>query len=502
MKYSFICLILASFLWAAPGLAQTTSTALNAATAPAPLILKMADGRYYNPSSGLFGNTRNELLAVLGFPVGSTETEVTPPPIALNAIPPILEAVTQARAMLAVRLENEQASPTKPLILPTDADWRPITLAIWNKTTGQIATCDGFKKGLKLKQLTPATAPCSLLKVIKSQGIDSEYSVDRQGENVVVATKYQTLSEIKQKSKIAYQAKDVIYTPYAKDLKVNEVVAQGQAQLTSHLQAALAELRANGLRSRAFPDRLLADVSDPSLIETVAVIEHVDHNQAVRDPGFALDTLHVIVAANGDDAFAFNRSSAGALGLPQFMPATYARLAASAQFGLIKDFNQAMRDQQNAFKAEAIYLDSLLADLTPEVREAYLNQATSSREMVAAAYNAGPARVRKSADAWLAASDPRTLKKTAALQQEHDRVWVELLAAKDKALNSSDQATRDKWQAKRLALRVQHASLESKLQKQPQLALKQETLDYLTKFRAFYPVVAQRQITAQLALSQ
>jgi hypothetical protein len=103
----------------------------------------------------------------------------------------------------------------------------------------------------------------------------------------------------------------------------------------------------------------------------------------------------VKLAANRDSAFDASISTAGAAGLVQFIPSTYALMVRKRpDLGLIPDFRQGMADHQNAVKAQVAYLDEDLAGMSA-VRELYVRDKAKAAEFLAASYNGGSVRVKR-----------------------------------------------------------------------------------------------------------
>jgi hypothetical protein len=91
--------------------------------------------------------------------------------------------------------------------------------------------------------------------------------------------------EIKEGKKvIAYNVEQAVYTPYSTRLHTPEIVERGKKIVNELVASALTDLRSRGLKSRAQPDKLIADVIDPDLLTSIAVIEHADSAALRRDP--------------------------------------------------------------------------------------------------------------------------------------------------------------------------------------------------------------------------
>ncbi len=116
-----------------------------------------------------------------------------------------------------------------------------------------------------------------------------------------------------------------------------------------------------------------------------------------RDAAGTIDRVYATIGLNPGAAYNYSRSSAGALGLFQFIPSTYNSLAKQG-YGLKPNFEEGMRDHQNAMKAAAIYMDIILAQYPAAVRAA--NTDLKTFEYIAAGYNGGYGRVKTAIQIW------------------------------------------------------------------------------------------------------
>jgi len=302
----------------------------------------------------------------------------------------------------------------------------------------------------------------------------------------VVAVRYPVFKDVTVKKKQPrYQLQDVVYTPYSDALHTPETVALGQETLRANIAEAEGALRAGNVMSRAFPDRSVADVIDPKLLEAIAVIEHLGESSLLgTNAQTAADSFYVVVAANQDDAYAYSRSSAGARGLVQFIPSTYALMVKRPELGLIRDFDAGMADPVNAIKAQIAYLDSELASMPLAVKDLYAVDPSRVDEYLAAAYNGGGARVRKAiaafGDDWSA--DPTDRK--AVLQKRFDALFYEATVLKKKILAEDDPAVWKPMQKRLNASRAERAQVQAKIDALKASSLHQETAVYVQKLRA------------------
>ncbi len=365
------------------------ASAAHAAELPAG-VFQMHDGAYFYPRTGFVTSHLDEMVAQIG--------SVMQERISASA-PPILSVIHRARQLLS-------ATTTPPRVETSDTGWRTVTLALWNQTTstdvGAIRTITFEKKGTKIHALSDSIRG---IRVVRSNGVNSEFAVE--GGDVVVAIRYPIYTDKKgSKHKMVYDVTDVVYTPYSRALHTREMVMEGKRWFHDLISRVFDALRKESIPSRAFPNTLLADAVDPAFVATIALIEHLDDRALRQDALRQIEAFYVTLAANEDDAYDFSRSKAGALGLVQFMPKTYAALTRWPNLNLEKNFEKGMRDPTNAIRAQVAYLDYLLSRLPDEAMVATTTQRKKSHEYVAAAYNGGATRVAHAMSAWEENLDP------------------------------------------------------------------------------------------------
>jgi len=359
--------------------------------------LQMRDGSFYNPATGKVAPTREALIELIAGPSADTGAPATQEPIASPepVAAPLITAIEKGQSMLREQIiaEGLQERVRGPVI-GQDAP-RNITLAVWNKLTGEIDLVKAIKKGKDLELVSESPAD---IVIKRSNWINSDYQSE-DPNHIVVAVRYPIFHEVKEgKKAIAYMTEQAVYTPYSSILHQPEVVARGKEVVAKLVADALTDLRAQGIKSRAQPDKLIADVIHPDLLTSIAVIEHTESSSLRRDAAKTVERVYATIGLNPGMAYNYSRSSAGALGLFQFMPRTYASLANQPKHGLKIEFEAGMRDHLNAMKAAAIYMDVILSQFPSQVRAA--NHDLKTFEYIAAGYNGGYGRVRRAIDIW------------------------------------------------------------------------------------------------------
>lgn len=471
------------------------ATAVQAAESP--LIFQMADGTFFNPASGLSDVQRDRLVErITGVPMTApaSSTPAGMPPIGdasstpvINPSSSLISAVQRARELLQARIDADAAAKKKSQIVTSYNVWVDVTLAVWDPRTDDIALVHAGKSGNKLDVDPNADVGIT---VRFNNGVNTQFAVD-SGDKKIVAVRYPIFKDVTVKRKHPrYELQDVVYTPYSEDLHTPETVALGQQTLRGNIAKATEALRAGGVMSRAFPGRPLVDVIDPRLLEAIAVIEHLGETSLLGpNAQTASDSFYVVVAMNQDAAYSYSRSTAGARGLVQFIPSTYALMVKRPELGLIKDFGAGMSDPVNAIKAQIAYLDAELAGMPPSVKDLYSVDPARVDEYLAAAYNGGGARVHKAiaalGDSW--STDPTEQK--AVLQQRYDSLFAEANRLKKRILAEDDPKVWKPLQKRLNASRAERGQVDAKMKALKGSSLRQETAIYVQKLRATLKVL-------------
>lgn len=473
------------------GTAEATSAASDV---PAITIFQMADGRFFHPGTGTMGATEAEVRRLVLGPAADIPTngtnvivndEVLSGGEATSTIPvvdPLVAAVQQARAELQARIDADTAADEKKKTVTDDDAWGEVTLAIWNKETQQLRYVSVEKKGAQLRLSAADRAEFPSLKVSYSNGVNSDYSVDPDGRSVVVATRYPILRSIAGKNKV-YAIEDVVYTPYSRTIHTQATVDLGEAYVDSLVESVYASLRTEGVRSRAFPDRLLVDVIDPAMVKAIAAIEHLDESSLERDTDRALERFFVLMGTNPGVAYNYSRSSAGALGLVQFIPSTYKSLAARSAGKLDVNFERAMTSHAMAIRAQTMYLDVLLTEFSDKVRDQFAQNPERINEYIVAAYNGGSGRVRRAIEIWDQVLNGEKTRQLASLRRQYDTAFNEAERLRKATLKEKDSKKRAASQKKLDAQRVVYRRLKEQITKLEAAILRPETIGYVEKYR-------------------
>ncbi|MDO8584350.1 MAG: transglycosylase SLT domain-containing protein [bacterium] len=508
--YFFLAVLAAGVFIGGSAHAETTGAADAMATSTAvivveePVLLQMMDGRFYHPASGKIGSTRAEALCLIAgesfcgalgvivppvapSPAGNTVS--SPPTETVLLAFPLKEAIDRAKTQIQAMIDEAKKKNPKPKVLTVDNGWRDVTVAMWDPASDGLTFSEIQKSGTKVKMKSGPG-----VRITYTNGINSTYEPTDGSDKVIVAIRYQIYAEkVISKKKKQYTVSDAIYTPYSPRLATPEMVAYGRYVLDQHVSAVYADLRQLGIRSWAYPDRALVDVIEPDLAKTIAVIEHVDEHALAKNLNATVNGFFTILAGNPDTAYAYSKSSASALGLVQFIPSTYKSMVTKRpELKLNPNFEAGMRDMPNALKAQVAYLDTILRDLPPSVRETYLQDEGRDRvqEYMTAAYNGGTSRIKKAIAVWddIWTGDLQTTITT--LQKRHNTLAANVKSWKKQLTKAVKVADKTALKKKIADAQAEDKSVSSRLTTLQASALRKETMGYIAKYRKVIDVIA------------
>jgi hypothetical protein len=401
-----------------------------------------------------------------------------------------LDAITRGRELLRQELARIQAARTKPLTyasMPAAAD---VTLAVWDRALDRIDLYEAAKQGFSLKFKTAGAPP---IRVKVNSKLLSRYEAVGDGNKLVVGVIYPVARPTWVNKQLFYTIKEVVHVPYSNAFYVPEVLASGSNYLSHRIQDAFDELARRQVASRAFPGQPVIDIIDPYLIKSIAIIEHTNYRSLARpdDPESAIGYFLVNLALNQEEAFDDAISSAGASGLVQFIPSTYALTVRNhPEMGLIPDFKTGMADHKNAIMAEVAYLDQSLAEMPEGLRKLYISDSARAAEFLAAAYNGGTGRVKKAYAVWGDDWVGSHLDEIQRLNVRNEALIDEIEAMKAKLKKTADTKLQTQLENKIWSQRVVRKGVLGQLAELNKGSLKQETVLYVAKLKKVYGMLA------------
>jgi hypothetical protein len=188
---------------------------------------------------------------------------------------------------------------------------------------------------------------------------------------------------------------EAVYTAYAPELDTQKMRDAGMDYLRHLERLAYNRIQDHDVRSRVTPNQTVADRIPRDMVLRLMITEHVDplHMKFVGIEQCVHEVL-ITIAANQSHAYAYAKSSAGALGLPQFMEESYQMVRANYPKALLEpDFTLGMTNLSNAVLASTLLLDLELTQLPQAALKKFSDSSTQLAAYLAAGYNRNPAHV-------------------------------------------------------------------------------------------------------------
>lgn len=264
---------------------------------------------------------------------------------------------------------------------------------------GKIHIVRGIKRDKGIDALTPGY----ILSVRRDNGFNSDIAVISPQGGRVLAVKYPVMND-RNRFGAGEPVIQAVYTPYSPEIKTPEVIERGIEVQDEFIEKAYKILKERNVYSSAFSGRKVSDVIPKDLLIVLLANEHIDPG-AFKSAGHTrllVEQVLTIIGTNEEKAYAYSISPAGAFGLVQMIPSTYALLLRKYPSArLSPSFAQGMADPINAVMAQILLCDSdwqairNVQDIGKDRIGPYL----------AAAYNGGVGRVlnilRHDETAWM-----------------------------------------------------------------------------------------------------
>ncbi len=289
---------------------------------------------------------------------------------------------------------------------------KEIALALLNTVTGEIKIVKIKKSGEKL--VAPDGYDIQIVR--RDNGLrwnywNTQYDVVSPENYIVIDNRYPmaktitTTKKLKNSKGVYYNAKVntktveyVYYVPYSSDLHRNDIINVGEKYIEDKVHEAFDRLTALGVKSRAFPDRLVTDVfaHAKDYFERIPMIEQSDLGEFTLNPTQTAERVNVIVATNGEQAFSKTCNGSSACGWVQFIPSTYTAIRKAYPLAQLNTDTMAGRaNHLNSMMSAILLYDYNLGDLVKKFGNNIVND-PRLEEYLAAAYNGSPRWVHQS----------------------------------------------------------------------------------------------------------
>jgi hypothetical protein len=301
----------------------------------------------------------------------------------------IRSRINEAERLMKVR-------PVPTALMSPSLDY--VTVAALLPQTSQIhliriAKQTFLARGSEVSATTSLSLPVSV-RIVRANGVNTAVTIfdDKNRSLVPLAVEF----PIEHKGVFREMA---YYTSAHPALLSLELMKSGQTYVNSMVDLAAKRLRERG-----------ANIA-PHIIEVakrLCIVEHTDHDRFRNEDRIALfEEIYTLYALNELDTYRYSVSSAGAGGMVQMIPWTYALMRQRHPgVGLNPDFVAGMRNHGNALEAMLLYMQDTWNDLSAneDVQSALSARQATPTELLAAGYNSNAAKlpgyIRRAGAGW------------------------------------------------------------------------------------------------------
>jgi hypothetical protein len=257
----------------------------------------------------------------------------------------------------------------------------------------RIAKQTFLKKGSEISSTTSLGLPVQV-RIVRANGVNTAVTVldDKNRSLLPLAVEF-PIERNGAFREMAY------YTSAHPALLSADLMKSGQVYVNSMIDLAAKRLRERGVNIA------------PNLIDVakhLCIVEHVDHDRFRNENRIALfEEIYTLYALNELDTYRYSVSSAGAGGMVQMIPWTYALMRTRHPgVGLNPDFVAGMRNHGNALEAMLLYMQDTWNDLSAneDIQAALSARQATTTELLAAGYNSNAAKlpgyIRRAGAGW------------------------------------------------------------------------------------------------------
>jgi hypothetical protein len=257
----------------------------------------------------------------------------------------------------------------------------------------RISKQDFLTKGTEVPATTSLLLPVSV-RIVRANGVNTAVTIfdDKNRSLLPLAVEF----PIEHRGVFREMA---YYTSAHPALLSPELMKSGQTYVNSMVDLAAKRLRERG-----------ANIA-PNIVDVakhLCIVEHTDHERFRNENRIALfEEIYTLYALNELDTYRYSVSSAGAGGMVQMIPWTYALMRQRHPgVGLNPDFVAGMRNHGNALEAMLLYMQDTWNDLAAneDIQSALSAKQATPTELLAAGYNSNAAKlpgyIRRAGASW------------------------------------------------------------------------------------------------------
>ncbi len=425
------------------------------------------------------------------------ETSATSSVLSVPTLPPLLAQIKQAKEILAPVKLNFALKPIyktpkatkknpkpKAVLSRYDLTAKDIALAILDPSTNQISVTLGMQTGKTMS----FTDPNFSLKLVRFNGVNSSFQVNKPAGGIVLALKYLIVgTESGSKAAIEGSFREALYTPYSSSFALPDVIAYGGQYLDGIIDQVANELKI--LPSQAIPGKTITEAIKPSLIKALVYAEHTDTTELMYSPNTQdiVNRIKVLFATNEGETYKYSVSSANARGISQFIPSTYEGLVKRhPEAELMSDYIAGMENHKNAIKSTYLLVD----DYTGAVRVKAQNGFAEGMafDYGAASYNGGTTRIARAVNAFGVNWNADRSGQINSLQSQVNSLTSQVKNLKAKIKKTTNSKTKTSLQSQFNTATAQLNTATNELSTAKDGTLRNETINYLQKIYKVIPL--------------
>ena len=290
-------------------------------------------------------------------------------------------------ASLPVSRINEQLAAAKRTLQTQSVSTSAVQLAAFNSTTGQMNVLSIDKDSFLTKggdyQLVSNIGANLRVRIVRANGVNTAVIVSDAATRRAL---YPLM--VRYPIEKGGNVQQAFYVSAHPALVSEELAASGKTYVSSMLNQAARSLAADGVH---IPADLIEVASH------LVIVEHTDHKR-FREENRAdiYPEVLSLYALNRGDTYRYSVSSAGAGGMIQMIPRTYAAIREDhPNVQLQPDFVSGMQNHANALKAMLLYINDTWKFLQSqdEIQKALRSGTATKTELLAAGYNSNPYRL-------------------------------------------------------------------------------------------------------------
>src|SRR6266481_4814726 len=301
----------------------------------------------------------------------------------------IRSRINEAERLMKIR-------PLQTALMSPSLDY--VTIAALLPETSQIHLIRISKqtfltKGTEVPATTSLLLPVSV-RIVRANGVNTAVTIfDEKNRSLLpLAVEF----PIERKGVFREMA---YYTSAHPALLSPELMKSGQTYVNSMVDLAAKRLRERGAN-------IALNIVD--VAKHLCIVEHTDHERFRNENRIALfEEIYTLYSLNELDTYRYSVSSAGAGGMVQMIPWTYALMRQRHPgVGLNPDFVLGMRNHGNALEAMLLYMQDTWSDLSAneDIQAALSARQATPTELLAAGYNSNAAKlpgyIRRAGAGW------------------------------------------------------------------------------------------------------